>query len=266
MLCEALRHNPKNASAHAMLGYVLDAQNDRAGAADHYEKAIALGSNDAAIHLVYGMTLLEREGDPRKARLLFERAAQLDPNDARAWAGVGMTYINEPSGIAAGIAALEKSLALAPSQEDAAVNLIQLYAESGRRDDARRLYEKVLARSTNDEYQQIARKALEFADVRVAERMFDEGKYAEAIDAMRAILAKTEDAELQDHLRGVIAHYDEQAAVEQQNKTLREILAHANAGRVKEARALIDALLPKITDDELRAQLVAMRKELVPRR
>jgi Flp pilus assembly protein TadD len=266
LLTEALRVNPKNAAAHAMLGYVLDARDDRVNAAAHYERAIALGSNDAEIHLIYGMTLIEGDGDRRRARELFQRAAQLDPNDPRAWAGIGLTYVNESSGIDIGIAALEKSLALAPAQEDAAVNLIQLLAEAGRADDAQRVFDKHLAQSTNDEYLRIARDALEFAQVRAAEHLFDAGKEAQAIDAMRAILAKTQDGAMREHLSGVIAGYDEHVERERQSKAIAEVMAKANAGKTKEALALLDALIPSVTDEELRKQLMQMRKELARRR
>ena len=265
LLTEALRLNPKNAAAHAMLGYVLDARDDRANAASHYERAIALGSNDAEIHLSYGMTLIESDGDKRRARQLFQRAAQLDPNDARAWAGIGMTYVSETSGIDAGIAALEKSLALAPAQEDAAVNLIQLLAESGRLDDAQRVFARHLAHSTNDEYLRIARDALEFAAVRAAEHLFDEGKEAQAIDAMRGILARTQDEALREHLTGVIGSYDEHVERERQSKAIANVMAKANAGKTKEALALLDALIPSVSDEDWRKQLIAMRKELARR-
>ena len=83
---------------------------------------------------------------------------------------------------------------------------------------------------------------------------------------MRAILARTKDEELQDHLRGVIGSYDDHRAGEAQNDALRRIVAHSNAGRAKDALALLDELLPKVTDEELRAQLLEMRKDLAARR
>lgn len=266
LLSEAIRLNPKNASAHAMLGYARDVQGDRDGAVPHYERAVALGSRDATTYLLFGLNLLERDGDKLRARQLFERAVQLDPNDPRAWAGIGMTYVGMKTGLPVGIAALEKSLAMAPSQEDAAVNLVQLYAEAGRHTDARRILETHLARTTSEEYLRIAHDAVEFAEVRAAEQLFDQGRQAEAIDTMRTILAKTKDEDLQEHLRGVIASYDDHRAREQQQKALREIVAHAKAGRTKEALVLIDALLPQVTDEDLREQLTEMRKSLAKRR
>jgi len=176
-----------------------------------------------------------------------------------------MTYLNDPAGVDAGIAALEKSLALAPAQEDAAVNLMQLLAEAGRGADAQRVFSRHLAHSTNEDYLRIARDALEFAKVRAAEHLFDEGKEAQAINQMRAILATTQDEDLREHLTGVIASYDEHVERERQSKAIAEVLANANAGKTKEALALLDALIPSVTDEDLLKQLKDMRKELARR-
>jgi tetratricopeptide (TPR) repeat protein len=264
LLRESLRLDPENATAHAMLGHARSVQGDRDEAVAHYKRAVALGSRDAMTYMLYGSTLTET--DKLRARELFLRAVELAPGDARALAGVGMTYVGSKESLDPGIAALEKSLAMAPSQEDAAVNLIQLYAESGRPADARRLLEKHLAHTTNEEYLRVATDSIEFADVRAAERLFDSGRQAEAIDAMRGILTRTRDQDLQEHLRGVIGSFDDHRLRESQHETLREIVTHANSGRTKAALALIDELLPKVIDEELREQLTKMRGSLAKRR
>jgi Flp pilus assembly protein TadD len=269
LLNEAVRLNPKHAEAHATLGFLRMARGDRAGATALFEQAIALGSRDATIYLLYGHSLVEDNPSAEetlRARQLFERAAQLDPNDARAWAGVGMTYVRAEEGdVTPGIVALEKSLSLAASEEDAALNLIQLYAHTGRRDDAQRIYDTILARSSNPESVRIGREALLLADVRVAERLYDAGRHAEAIALLRPIPAATTDAALREHLQGVIAGYDEHVVREQQIAAIGDIIEKAKAGRVKEALALLDALLPRVTDPEMRAMLTSMRKDFAGR-
>jgi hypothetical protein len=82
---------------------------------------------------------------------------------------------------------------------------------------------------------------------------------------LRPILAATTDAELREHLQGIIAIYDDHVAREQQAQALRDIVDHAKAGRIAAALAILDALLPRVTDEELRAQLVNMRKDLAGR-
>lgn len=262
-LREAIRVNPMHAEAHATLGYLSRRRGDAAGARAFFEKAIALGSRDAGVYVIAGRDMLEGANDFARARQLFERASQLDPNDARAWAGLGATYVGDPGDPSVGIRALERSLALAPMQIDVSVNLIQLCAESGREADVQRLHDEIVATSTDDTHRRIARESLQFVRVRSAERLFAEGKRAEAVARMRDILARTSDEELQDHLRGVIGSFEEETSPEEQSETIRAILARASAGEAKEALAMLDNLLPRVTDEAIRVQLEELRKQLV---
>lgn len=265
LLTEVLRLNPEHAEAHATLGSVREMRGDRDGATALYERAVALGSRDPLVYVAYGQTLLERTGTAAettlRARQLFERAVQLDPNDARAWAGVGMTYVGAGGDLTPGITALEKSLSLAASHEEAAVNLIQLYADAGRREDAQRLYDTILARSSNPEYVSVGRESVLFATLRDAERLYDSGRHDEAVALMRPIAAQTHDEELRQHLQGVIADYEES----RRQQVVRDIIDHAKAGRTRAALALLDALLPTVTDEALRQQLTKMRETLAVR-
>lgn len=265
LLNDAIRINPKHAEAHAVLGYLREARGDRAGATALYEKAIELGTRDAAVYILYGATLLTAN-QPAKARQHFEHAVQLEPNNARAWSGLGATYIGASGDLKPGIEALEKSLALAASQEDVTVNLMQLYARAGRGADARRLHETVLANSKDPEVVRIGRETLLLVDLRAAEDLLRAGKHAEAIAKMRPILEATTDDRMRDHLLGIISAYDGRMAREQQANAIREIVKKAEAGKHKEAVAAIDELLPSVSDEKVKAELEKMRKELVKRR
>ena len=79
---------------------------------------------------------------------------------------------------------------------------------------------------------------------------------------MRALLARTADEDLQEHLRGVIGVHEDRTARELQTKAMNDIIAAAKAGRTREALTLTDALLTKVTNEELRLQLEAMRQNL----
>jgi tetratricopeptide (TPR) repeat protein len=265
LLQEAIRVNARNAEAHAILGYLKSYGGNEAAATALYEKAVDLGTREAAVYLIYATTVIQR-GQSRenllRARQLFERAVELEPNNARAWSGIGFTYVGETDDPAPGIAALEKSLALAASDDETALNLIQLYADTGRRDDARRLYDTRLARSSNPQYVTMAREAVFFADVRVAEKLWDAGQYAEAVELVRPIAAQTTNASLRQHLEGMIARHDELETRLRQAETIREIVEKANGGRKKEALALLDELLPQITDETMKKELEKMRKTL----
>ena len=165
LLAEAVRVNPSNAEAHAVLGHALEARGDRTGAMALLEKAHSLGSRDASMELLYREELVEREA----------------------------------------------------------------------------------------------------AEVRAAERLVAEGKVEQGLATMRALLATTADEDLKEHLRGAIGAHEDLAAREQRTKAMDEIIAAAKAGKTEEARALIDALLATTTDEELRKQLEAMRRELARR-
>ena len=75
-------------------------------------------------------------------------------------------------------------------------------------------------------------------------------------------LATRQDEQLREHLTGVIASFDEHVERERQSKAIAEVMAKANAGKTKEALALLDALIPTVSDEDLHEQLVAMRKAL----
>lgn len=264
LLHETIRINPRHAEAHAILGYLREARNDRAGATALYEKAVALGSRDAAVYVLYGATVFNRK-EVKRARELFERAAQLEPGNARAWAGIGATYVGASGDLTPGIQALEKSLSLAASAEDVALNLIQLYARTGRRDDAQRLNETILARSSEPEHVKIGREAVLMADLRIAEDLYKAGKHKDAIDRMRIILEATSDPMVRTHLTGVIASYDGNVAREKQVDAIRAVLAKADQGKLKEALRLLDELLPTVTDADVKRNLEKLRKELASR-
>jgi hypothetical protein len=106
----------------------------------------------------------------------------------------------------------------------------------------------------------------ESAAVHAAEELYAQGKQEEAIAAMRALLAATQDAALREHLQGVIGIHEERTARELQTKAMDAIIAAAREGKTGKALTLLDALLPKVTDEQLRTQLAAMRRELVKRR
>ena len=55
-------------------------------------------------------------------------------------------------------------LSLPAPPDETAVNLIQLYANAGRREDARRLHDQIVARTKNPQYLSVSREAVLFAE------------------------------------------------------------------------------------------------------
>jgi tetratricopeptide (TPR) repeat protein len=157
-LHEALAANPENAAAHADLGRLHEIAGRRDAADAAYTAAAQLGSDDPQVFLLAAYSLMQRyegaspadvpEKELLKIRKLFERATELDPNRAAAWAGLGATYIGATQDIERGVAALEKSITLAPGDDDAAFHLAQLYTQAGRHDDAARLVQRLETSTT----------------------------------------------------------------------------------------------------------------------
>jgi Flp pilus assembly protein TadD len=271
---EAVRLNPKNAEANAALGFVNELRDDRAAATAAYERANAVGSSDPQVYIAYGATILERAErsgngpggisatDVAHARQLFERAVQLDPASSLGHAGLGATYVISDGDVAPGIAALEKSLALAASQEEVAFNLIQLYARARRRNDAQRIFDTVVARSEDPELVRQGREAVLQADVQAAEDLTRAGKTAEALVVMRSVLSATTNPRLKAHLEHAIAEEEKFARQKQQIAILDAAFKKAEAHKYAEALKMLDDLLPSVTDPEMRAEVMKVRGQL----
>jgi tetratricopeptide (TPR) repeat protein len=268
-LGQAVQANPKNAEAHAALGFVHERRKDRKAATASYEQAVALGSTDPNVYIIYGATIVERlngtsptaatRQELLRARQLFERAAQLEPSSSRALAGIGATYVGVTGDLTPGVTALEKSLALAASQQDVAFNLIQLYATAGRRADAQRVYDVVLKNGSDARLAQMGREALLLADVRVAEKLLKSGNYDEAVTLINGVLRQSSNEALKLHLQQVLTQIDQDVAQKRLSETVNLAIDKAKAGKYQEALALLDELLPTIKDLETKTRVVELR-------
>jgi tetratricopeptide (TPR) repeat protein len=141
--------NDRSSAAYADLGRLYEGTGRMAEADAAYARAVELGIDDAEVYLLAGSRILRGGSGYTKARPLFQRATELDPTSAAAWCGLGATYLAEKVDGATGIAALKKSLELNPNGEDAAFYLAQLWANEGNFDAARKLAQRLLARTTD---------------------------------------------------------------------------------------------------------------------
>ncbi len=215
-LAEALAVNGAHAGAHAALGRLHRLAGRLAESEASFALAAKHGGDDAELQLQYGLSILQPYADTStvvpddvlaKARAAFERSTRLDPAFARAWAELGITYFLADDDPAAGIAALEKSLQLAPADGHAAFHLAALYRDAGRLQDAARLIETVLAHSGTREQLEQARSWLIDGDPRVeaavradhtiweVAEIAKAGRYAEALAILEKILPDIEDPE-----------------------------------------------------------------------
>lgn len=269
-LRDALAADPRSAAAHADLGRILDATGRREEADAAYRAVAQLGSGDARVYFVAGTNLMLRcigkeisatSGDDlRQARAMFRRSTELDPALAPAWAALGATYMTETD-LTPGIAALEKSLQLAPGNAEAAFHLLQFYANVGRGEEAQRLFRDVLASHPDARMVAHARKALVLAEVRGIEALMRDGDLAEGRKRSAALLARTTDPELKEYLQRLLGDADRLDAVD----TLNRAISAANDRRYGEALQILDRLLPSITDPDVLEEAKKFRAQIAAR-
>jgi len=272
-LAEALKANPANAAAHADVGRLHDLAGRAGEAEESYHRAVQLGSTDPEIYLLYGASLIKRLGDAEeiptadvlKARGLFARSAELDPNSARAWAGIGATYAVSTEEPADGIAALEKSLALAPGNLEAAFYLVQLYARLGRRADALRLIDNIITPTGDREMIARAHESLLMADLLDVQTLANAGKLTEAAALAKTILARTTTPAVAERVRKMASMLEAWDAADHAVASLNDAVTKANEGRYAEALAIVDNAMPAITDPEMLEKARQLRNEVAER-
>lgn len=272
-LTQALKINPANALALVDLAWLHERAGRPQQAEEAYAKAVQLGSGQASVYLTYGVSILNRlatRADPPpaellKAREVLQRATELDPQSARAWTALGITYARGEGDRAPGIAALETSLKLAPDDPDAAAYLAHLYADAGRRADADRIVKTMIPPSAPPAVRARGRRAVLLGAIREAESLARSGKVKSAATLARSVVEHADDEEMKKYAQALLAEIDTAAAalrlLEERNVAVR----HANAGRNDEALAILDRILPEITDPEMRTQTQAIRDQVAAR-
>lgn len=197
-------------------------------------------------------------------RLNPQRAAQqLDSNSPAALTAFGAKFVTADGDVSAGIAALEKSLSLAPAQPRAAVYLAQLYAFTGRATELRRLFDTSLANSSDPEILRLGREALLIAEVKRAEDLLANGKDAEAQDLLRQVASQTTNAKLKTHIDQVLK---KRSSIDQQLEVAQAAMAKANSGKYAEAVKMLDELLPQIEDADFKQRVQNLRAEFAKQR
>ncbi|HEX3578893.1 MAG TPA: DUF1570 domain-containing protein [Thermoanaerobaculia bacterium] len=271
----ALKANPSSAAVYAELGVAKSWQRQNAEAEADFEKAIQLGSRDAQPYILYGESILRRvdasvrhnagapSADVLKARELFRKATELNPASAPAFSGLGATYAMAPADDPRpGIEALERSLALAPAEVDAIFNLILLDSSAGHRDEAAKSVD-ALARLADPETVRQARENLYIADLNHASDLIRAGKRAEGTEIMKRVAAETTNEQLKAQIDEHLASVKHADAANHQVSDFQLAVNKANDGKFKEALAMIDALLPTITEPELLSAAKDFRAKVV---
>jgi Flp pilus assembly protein TadD len=276
-LSEVVRLNPKHSAAYDDLGLHYFISNRYAEADVAFNRAIALGSTNPNLYVRYGLMLLDQLETRRpagqtpspevitKMRELFGKAAELDPANAFAHMGLGASYLYTRDN-APGIAELEKSVQLAPGNDHARFILMQLYARAGRREDTQRTAALVMAHTTDAARLQSVRESLLDADFIYASNLVLEDKLTgdklnEVTTLLRHVDAQTNDPEKKAHARQLLRMLNV-LQVKSQTAELKAILDLAKSGKVKEALAQMDALMPQLEHEVLLKAARKLRADL----
>ena len=131
---EAIRLDPKSATAHYRLGTALTIQGNRAGAIDYFRKAVNLDPGFAEAHNSLG-GLLQLAGNVGEAERHYRRTLQLDPSHGGAHLNLGNILLGAQR-FAEAEAEFRATLALRPESADAYAGLGQALTGQGKRAEA----------------------------------------------------------------------------------------------------------------------------------
>lgn len=287
-MVEAERHfkasldaNPNHARAIAAIGGLRASEARYEEAVNLFDRAIKADPNDASVHLAYAEALLETQigslaqanmTQPedvarfRKARQLAERAVALGTTEtARAEAAIGITYIVEnDSGLAPGIAALERARALAPGRLDVPMHLFAMYRRVGDRAKADPLF-AFLDKARNAQIAYAARAVIMRVELARANRLVQDNKLDEAADVIRGLAKATADESARADLN---KQADEIGRVAVQNREIHiynKAINEVNRGEYRNAMKTITQLLSTATDPTIIRDATTLKQKLVVR-
>ena len=270
----ALKIAPEHAGAIAGLGFLRELGDDLEEAARFYTWAIELDGDNYLTHFLLAQNLVEsyyRRSRPQidphaplprelaRARELYRESIMLNPGLAAAYAGVGYTYLFDPSDPAPGIEAMEVAHSLMPHDEDVAYGLLLLHLKNGDREAAERL-ERRLRRADDPATVALARQALLTHDLDEANRAIAEDRLAEGLALIRGVLAETTDPALARDLEQQVAEIE---AVIEKNRLIslyNDALTLVRQGHLSRAEENLRTVLAEATDPELIESAAALRR------
>lgn len=257
----ALKANPENGDVYAAIAELADHDNDRVARDAAVEKAVAFDTHEANAYISAGHSLLDHLERPTpeniaKARSMFEKAIALNARSPYAYAGLGAAYFEAGEDEKA-IAAYIHSLALEP-RDDVAFNLVALYARNGKRELAQGIIDRYIVPRGNAELATNARETLLTSDLNRAVDLAQSGKTAEAMAIVRA----ARDSSGSETIKQRATDVELQITMHRQLDEINRAIELANQTRYDEALALVDIVLPEITDVGLKSKTLALRAQL----
>jgi tetratricopeptide (TPR) repeat protein len=255
----ALKLNPNNGDIWSAVGELAERNGDSAARELAIEKAITAGTSDANAYIAYGHSQLNR-GQIEKSRAMFEKAIALNPSSAYAYAGLGATYFDGGNDDKA-IEAYRRSLSLDP-RDDIALNLVTLYARSGKRDLAEAAIARYITPRGDADRAAQARDMLLIVDLNHAFELARAGKMDDALALARSVQAAAKSNDMKQRAGDGVRQLEAQIERTKQVEQINHAITLANTGHLKDAIAIIDSVLPSITDAEMQSRTKTLRAQM----
>lgn len=168
---EALKNNPKNASAYAGLAEIYSAQDDNEKAFVNYEKALSLDADLTELHAPLGVLYFQK-GEIAKAEIHLQKAVAANPDNAETQFYLGLLRYKQDRNEEAA-AAFKRAIELDPKNAEAHYYLGEVNDRLNRDREAIAAYQKAV--EINPSYGEA------WFDLGVA--YFNRDRLPEAIDA-----------------------------------------------------------------------------------
>jgi tetratricopeptide (TPR) repeat protein len=296
LLRESLRLNPGQARAHAAIGYLRYTQGQWAAAVPSLDKAIGIDPDAMSCYLL-ARTILRLNtaagtpGTPGPAatttpvwlarvRDLLSRAIALQPGFAAPYVTLGATHTLPDGDVAAGIAVLDKARQMLPGRTDIAGNLVYLLLRQGDLRRAQGLVDETLVHGGDPEALRTARAAIATFQANAAAKQsmakqsvprneavpMDprvEALYRQEAQKIREEIETTTDPAERTRLERALLALEHRPG--DSNKAIdvfNEAVDKANKRDYDGAIALLEGLLPKVEDGEIKNQITALLERL----
>lgn len=261
----ALAAKPDHGPAVAGLGEIEERSGRLEKAQPFYERAAKLAPDDFLVQYLYAQNLLELDGgreSREKARAALEKVVAIRPDFGEAWARLGYSYNGTDSIPPEALQALETAWRLLPSRMDVTHNLAIAYAQSGQREKASRLIDRMVAAKDNPHYIENAREALLNDTHRRAEELIGQQKPEEAIPLLEEVRDQTarpdRKAEIERRLSDIRETLDFNHFVDRYNEAVRL----ANQGKHKDAIVILEPLVQTTKNPDQARQAREMLERL----
>lgn len=287
---EALGLNPNQARAHSGLGYLKYSRNQFDEALPHLERAIAIEPDAMSCYLLARSLLKVNASAPAagagpgpeagtppwlgRARDLLARAIALRPGFAAPYVVLGATHTLHDGDASAGIALLQKARIMLPARTDIAGNLVYLLFREGDFVRAQRLVEEALVHGGDEAALKAARAAIKTFEDHLAAKQslhkertpekkafkegFKEAFLAEQARRTREELTRTEDPEARAKLEAELKNLEQSLEAVDENEAAEiynQAVDRANRREYDQAIALLENLLPRVRNQELKQQI-----------